>query len=94
MFSYLLGNVNGLVMQMNASEALKSKQAEELEEWLLKVDRVGKTKRIQNEDIDFITKYMNSHWFNNVQNIDKSCEFMAQLAPPLRRRVCGLSNYI
>ncbi len=84
MFSYLLGNVNGLVVQMSAENNLKRKQAEELEEWLLKVDRVGKTKRIHNDDIDFITRYMSSYWHNNVQNMDQG-EFISQLDAPLRR---------
>jgi len=87
MFSYLLGNVNGIVAQMSVEEGLKQKQVEDLEEWLLKLDRVGKMKRIKNEDIDFITKYMNGYWWNSVKDMDKECQYIALLPPPIRRRV-------
>ena len=92
MFSYLLGNVNGMVAQMNAEENLKSKQTEELEEWLLRLDRVGKTKRLPNERIDFITAYMKNYWRLNVKNMDKECEFLRQLPPQLRSRVNLIFN--
>ena len=87
MFSYLLGNVNGLVAQMNAEANLKSEQAEHLEEWLLKLERVGKTKRLSSEVIDSITTYMMKHWKLNVKDIDKDCEFFRMLSPQLRAKV-------
>ncbi len=87
MFSYLLGNVNGLVAQMNAEGNLKSQQAEDLEEWLLRMDRMGKSKRVSHQQIDFITTYMKNYWRLNLKNMDAECEFVRLLPPQLRRRV-------
>jgi hypothetical protein len=87
MFSYLLGNVNGLVAQLNAEANLKGKQHEELEAWLLRLDRLGQNKRISNNDIAHITNYMSSYWRQTIKGLDTSNDFLPQLPPPLRRRV-------
>jgi len=87
MFSYLLGNVNGLVAQMNAEDNLKSAQAEALEDWLLKLDRVGKTKKLPTYKIDAITVFMKHYWKLNIKDMDKECEFLRLLPPQLRSKV-------
>jgi len=87
MFSYLLGNVNGLVAQLNYEANLKSQQAEQLEEWLLKLDRAGKNKRLSNANYKFITNYMKMYWNKNQKGIDKDGEFVTQLPPSLRTKV-------
>ncbi len=87
MFSYLMGNVNGLLAQMNLEENIKSQQTEALEDWLIKLNRVGKNKRIKNKDTEFVTDYMKSYWVHDIKNIAEGSDFMRQLPPTLRRKV-------
>ena len=87
MFSYLLGNINGLVAQLNYEANLKSQQAEQLEEWLLRIDRAGKTKHLSNSQYKFITNYLGTYWNKNIKGIDTEKEFVVQLPPSLRTAV-------
>ena len=87
MFSYLLGNVNGLISQVNAVENLRSQQSEDFEEWLLKLERSGKSKRLDEKLIESINKYMANYWHYNVKDIDQECEFIRFLSPKLKAKV-------
>ena len=87
MFSYLLGNVNGLVAQLNYEANLKSQQAEQLEDWLLKLDRAGKNKRLANNQYKFVTNYLQAYWGKNIRGLDSEREFVMQLPPSLRTQV-------
>ena len=94
MFSYLLGNVNGLVVQLNYDENMKSQQLEQLEVWLLKIDRAGKDKRsnfsskgLSNAKCDFISNYLKTYWSKNIKGLDTDNEFILQLSPGLRTKV-------
>ncbi len=87
MFSYLLGNVNGLVAQLNYEANLKSQQAEQLEDWLLRLDRAGKNKRLSNTQYKFVTNYLATYWNKNIKGIDTDRDFIMQLPPALRSKV-------
>ena len=87
LFSYLLGNVSGLLAQIYMEECINLKQTEELEEWLIRINRLGKTKSMRNKDIKFITDYMKSDWRKDIKWLLEGNNFMFQLSPVIRRKV-------
>ena len=60
MFSYLLGNINGLVVQLSYYAHITGQQEEELENWLLRMDRSVK-KQMSRKQANFITKYLKEY---------------------------------
>jgi len=86
MFSYLMGNVNGLITQLNYEATLSSQQEENLESWLLKMDRAVQM-QLSSKQCDFVIQYLRNYWAKNIKGIDTDSEFVEQLHPNLRRKV-------
>ena len=86
MFSYLMGNVNGLVTQLSYEAQIESKQEEDLENWLLRMDRAVRT-QLSTRQCDFIIKYLRNYWAKNIKGVDAGSEFVVQLPPRLRKKV-------
>jgi len=89
LFSYLLGNVNGLLIQMNLEESIKTAQVEALEEWIIRINRSGKSKDLKSKEVDFITEYMKGYWRKDLKSLVSGSDFMKQLPPPLRKKLFG-----
>ena len=85
MFSYLLGNINGLILQANYAARITSQQEDQLEVWLLRMDRAVKTK-ISRKQSNFVTNYLKDYWRNNIKGITDN-EFVALIPPGVRRKV-------
>ena len=74
-------------MQINLEENLNSKQDEDIEEWLVRLNRLGKDRRLKNRDMKFIAEYIKTKVKKDVKLLIEGNEFMAQLPPTLRRDV-------
>ena len=76
-----------MLLQINLEENLNSKQDEDIEEWLVRLNRLGKDRRLKNRDMKFIAEYIKTKVKKDVKLLIEGNEFMAQLPPTLRRDV-------
>ena len=72
---------------MNLEESIKTAQVEALEEWLIRLNRLGKSKNLKNKEVDFITEYMKGYWRKDIKSLVDGNDLMKQLPPTLRRKV-------
>lgn len=68
---------------MNINSNIEQEQIENLENWLLKINKV---RPMKGQDIKYISEYMRIYWRKDIRWVEQN-NFMTQLPPTLRKKV-------
>ena len=78
-----MGNINSLFVQVDSIYELKTAKEEELELWLIRLDKSVKQKVLMNEYFTHIQKFFSAQWDKNFHSL-KSEEFFWKMKPQLQ----------
>ena len=85
-FAYLMGNINSLFVQVDSIYELKAAKEEELELWLIRLDKSVKQKVLLNEYFTHIQKFFSAQWDKNFHSL-KNEEFFWKMKPQLQNEL-------
>ena len=82
-FAYLMGNINSLIVQTDSIYELKAAREEELELWLIRLDKAVKQKVLMNDYFQHITKFHSSSWDKSLIRLKRE-ELFQKLKPQMQ----------
>ena len=85
-FAQLMGSINSVLNQLSTISDLMNAKEEEVEMWLVRLDRIYKEKVFINDYFVHVMRFFKGNWEHNFIAIKKQ-EFFRQLKPQLQNRL-------
>ena len=88
LFAYMMSNINNLIEKLDDDhvEILENK-SEELDQWILKIDRANRDKKLESDFVEEIKAFFKNYWQKDHTMIQNEESFLNQMPRDLRSRV-------